>query len=505
MILRKPYAFLIKYFKIIHLILTVCVIYLISRVNGILEFYNNFIDGTVGKLGTIDLFGSFYVFVIIFSIILCFIILMLMRYKNKKYLFYVVLIGYFLATLLLINFGVDGLYVIYVSSMETKNLLLTRDIIKIFSFIQYIFVVMPLVRGLGFDIKKFNFVDDLVELNIEIEDDEEVELTVDGFEHSQRKIHRNIREFSYYYLENKHMINLILVVVLLICSGVFLINRIFLNPIYKVNDSFVVDNFTYKLLGSYVTNIGYDNSIISGDDISFVIVKMNISNNGSAREVNDAGLILEVDSKKYSLASVTSKFVDIGNVYNNQMISGNSTYLFVYKIPNKEIKKEMIFTLGSNKKVKLEPIYLDKVDKIVNYKLNDNIDMTDTIFGVGNLKIKSCEVLPKFEYLYTYEVLGKSHEGKITISSVTNKNTIMKLVIESNYDNRFNNFSFLERYAKLKYKIDDVEYVSSVFENKTPNSYKDGLYVIVDKDIEKANSIYLDIVVRNKQYIYKLK
>lgn len=503
MILRKPYAFLIKYFKVIHLILTVCVIYLISRVNGILEFYNNFIDGTVGKLGTVELFGSFYVFVVIFSIILCLVILMLMRYKNKNYLFYVVLIGYFLVTSLLINFGIDGLYVIYVSSMETKTLLLTRDIIKIFSFIQYIFLVMPLVRGLGFDIKKFNFVDDLVELNIDVDDDEEVELTVDGFENSQRKIHRNIREFKYYYLENKQIINLILVGAVVISGGIFLVNRVFLNPIYRVNDSFVVDNFTYRVLGSYVTNIGYDNNRVSGEDVSFVIVKMNISNNGSAREVNDAGLILVIDNKKYSPISMTSKFVDIGNVYNNQRISGSSTYLFAYKVSNDDIKRNMIFTLGNDKKVKLSPIYLDEVGKALDYKLNDNIDMSNTIFGVGNLKIKSCEVLPKFEYLYKYEVLDKEYDGKITISSVSN--TIMHLVMESNYDSRFDNFSFLERYAKLKYEIDGVEHTSYVFENKTPSSYKEGLYAVVDKDVEEASSIYLDIVVRNKRYKYKLK
>lgn len=503
MILRKPYAFLIKYFKVIHLILTVCVMYLISRVNGILEFYNNFIDGTVGKLGTVELFGSFYIFVVIFSIILCLVILMLMRYKNKKYLFYVILIGYFLATSLLINFGINGLYVIYVSSMETKTLLLTRDIIKIFSFIQYIFVVMPLVRGLGFDIKKFNFVDDLVELNIGVDDDEEVELTVDGFENSQRKLNRNIRELKYYYFENKPMINLILVVIVVVFSGFFLVNRVFLNPIYRVNDSFVVDNFTYKVLGSYVTNIGYDNNRVSSEDVSFVIVKMNISNKGSAREVNDAGFILKIDNKKYSSVSTTSKFVDIGDIYNNQMISGSSTYLFVYKVPNKDLKRNIIFMLGDKKEVKLSPIYLDEVDKALNYKLNDNIDMNDTIFGVGNLKIKSCEVLPKFEYLYKYEVLDKEYDGKITISSVSN--TIMHLVMESNYDSRFNNFSFLERYAKVKYEIDGVEHTSYVFENKTPNSYKEGLYVVVDKEIEKASSIYLDIVVRNKRYKYKLK
>lgn len=61
MVFRKPYAFLIKHFKIVHLILTLIYIYLALKVNGILKYYNNFISGTESKLNAINYVNNFYI------------------------------------------------------------------------------------------------------------------------------------------------------------------------------------------------------------------------------------------------------------------------------------------------------------------------------------------------------------------------------------------------------------------------------------------------------------
>ncbi len=53
MVLKKPYGFLIKHFKVIHLILTALYIYLAMHVNQILNYYNNFISNTASKLDAI--------------------------------------------------------------------------------------------------------------------------------------------------------------------------------------------------------------------------------------------------------------------------------------------------------------------------------------------------------------------------------------------------------------------------------------------------------------------
>lgn len=503
MILRKPYAFLIKKFKIIHLILTICCIYLVTRINGMLNYYNSFIDGTVGKLAAVDYFGSIYVWVVIFSIIICLIIIMLMRYKKKSYLFYVILIGYFLAVSLVINYSISGLYQIYVSSLEKKDLLFHRDVLKIISIVQYIFLVMCLVRGLGFDIKKFNFADDLMELDIDVSDDEEFELTVSGGEKYNRRIIRRIRELKYYYLENKYIINVLAIFGVLIFLGGYLINSFVFNPVYKVNDVFNYDDFSFKVLSTYVTNKGYDDKNISNDGDTFVLVKIHVVNEFSSREINKANLILEIGDKKYSSNVITSKFKDLGVIYRDQKIKENGTYLIAYRILEDAAKDKMILNLGNDKKVSLKPIYLDEVEDVVNYKLGENLDIANSIYGVGNLKINSYEILDKFNYAYTYEVLGQTYDGNVTISSVNN--VIMNLVMEGNYPQEYNNYSFLERYGILKYMIDGVTYTSNVFYDKTPGSYKNGIYVAVDREMQNASSIWFDIVIRNKRYVYRLK
>ena len=503
MILKKPYAFLIKNFKIIHLILTICSIYLVIKINGMLNYYNSFIDGTIGKLAAVNFFGNIYLWVILLSIIICLIIIMLMKYKKKSYLFYIILIGYFLAVCLVMNYSIDGLYQIYVSSLEVKDLLLHRDVLKIVSIVQYVFVLMCLIRALGFDIKKFNFADDLMELNIDVSDDEEFELIVSGGEQYNRRFFRRIREFKYYYLENKYIINILIGLVLLVFLGSYLLNSYVFNPVYKVNDVFNYDDFSFKVLDTYVSNIGSDDKKVSSDGDTFVLIKVYVTNNFSPRNINKANLILEIGNKSYASNVITSKFNDLGIIYREQKVKESGTYLIAYRVLEDDVRNKMILNFGNDKKVSLSPIYLDKIEDVVNYKVGENLDVSNSILGFGNIKITSYEVLEKFNYAYTYEVLGQTYDGNITISSVNN--VIMNLVMEGNYLFDYNNYSFLEKYGKLKYTIDGVEYVSNVFYDKTPGSYKNGIYVAVNKEIQNANSIWFDIVIRNKRYIYRLK
>ena len=504
MILRKPYAFLIKYFKVIHLILTFFSIYLVFKTSGMLSYFNDFISGNVGKLEAINYISSFYIFIIILSVIMCLVIITLMRYKKKSYLLYIILIGYYLMTLWLINYSINGLYDVYVSSIDTKDVLLHRDVLRIGVIIQYVFVGVTLVRGLGFNIKKFNFADDLVELNIDVSDDEEVELTVGNFSGFRRKLNRNIRELKYAYLENKLFFVVLLCVVIFGVVGFWFADNMIFNRVYKINDVFEFEDFKFKIVNSYITNTSYSGKSISSNS-KFVVVKMEVSNSGASKEINTANLILELDGESYSNKVVTSnKFSDLGSLYKGQKVKGNKTYLFVYEVSGDVKHKDAILVYGDDKKkAKLNIINLDRVEDSVNYNIGDVIDLSKTILMKGNLKINSYEVSESFDYSYEYEMLDEVNTGNITISSVNG--VIMNLKMESNYDDKFNNYSFLNKYASLKYKNDAGEHVSRMFLDKTPGSYKDGLYLVVDRDVMNANEVWFDIKVRNKSYIYKLK
>ena len=59
MVLRKPYAFFIKHFKLIHLILAVLCIYSTVQTHKLYTFFSDYIYKTVNVIGQ-DLVGSLY-------------------------------------------------------------------------------------------------------------------------------------------------------------------------------------------------------------------------------------------------------------------------------------------------------------------------------------------------------------------------------------------------------------------------------------------------------------
>ena len=82
LIFRKPYGFLIKRFKLIHLILTGLLIYLAVKVGNVLDFYNNFLLGTASKLEAISYVDNLYLWVVFASILICVIVYALLHYKK---------------------------------------------------------------------------------------------------------------------------------------------------------------------------------------------------------------------------------------------------------------------------------------------------------------------------------------------------------------------------------------------------------------------------------------
>ena len=503
MVFKKPYAFLIKYFKVIHLVLTFFSIYLIIRVNSIMGFFNNFIGNSVNKLDAVNYISNWYILVIILSILICLIIFVLMKYKKKPSLLYVILIAIYLAIGLVLGYANSGLEVIYSSILSMKDLLLYRDIFKILLLFQYISFVFILVRALGFDIKKFNFDSDKEGFEIVEEDAEEIELTLKDTNKYERKIRRRLRELRYYYFENKLYIDTILIIVVVVFLSGFFVQKEFINKVYSENEYFSTDYFTLAVTNSYISNKSYDNKKITDTDTSFVIVKLNVRNNNEVKELNNGQLLLYVGNNTYTSKLMYAKnFSDLGDVYTGSKISGQRTYIFIFNVENAYLKEDMYFVYGNDKKVRLKPLDLDVINEDFTYKLGEAIDLSNSLVGNGIFNIKSYEFGEKFNYSYTYEVMGQAYEGNITIKSV-NK-TILHMVIESNYISEFDDYALLDTYGVLRYKIGDVEY-SSNFENKTPGSYNEGLYLSVNKDVEHADSIWFDIILRNRHYIYKIK
>jgi hypothetical protein len=166
-----------------------------------------------------------------------------MRYKKKPKLIYLVsVIGYIVLIIFLL---VTHSYLKFIQDeyITQKAIRAYRDLIQIGIYYQYFIIGVMLVRGLGFDIKKFDFAKDLHEFEIEEKDNEEIEvdLSVD-YNKIERNVNRTKRELKYYVYENKIFILTILGVISFIVISNFITNNLIFDKKYNQDKLLNVGN-----------------------------------------------------------------------------------------------------------------------------------------------------------------------------------------------------------------------------------------------------------------------
>lgn len=506
MVVRKPYKFLIKNFKKIHIFISLLLIYICFETNNILNYFNKLIEGTGVRLESLSYINNFIIFLIILSIIGFVIIYILMRHKNKpKTLYLITILGYIgLIVILLVSYSY--LREIRTEYIEQKAIRLYRDFIQIGIYYQYVIIIIMLLRGLGFNLNKFDFDKELKEFEIEDRDNEEVEINVDlDYNKIDRKINRTKRELRYYYLENKLFILIILGFILLI-GGFNLIKNFYINNIkYSLNKEVKIGNYYFSVIDSYISNIDYSNKVIN-DNKSYVIVKFKIKSDLELGNYGIDNFTLEYKDKIYSVnKTVCKKFNDIGNCYNKQDVNSVYTpYIVVFELNNEDINtKNLIFNFKYDSK---DYSFNLKSDKKINkeFKLNEEIDFSNTIFENNKYKIISYNLNNRFDYKYENCLsTGECNTFNSYVSSQVG--LIMELNVQSEIlTNILNNSTFIEYYGKLKYKIQDKEYIS-MLNNKTSNKITEKVYLEVDKEINNADSIWFEFNIRGDKIKYILK
>lgn len=348
MILRKPYAFLIKYFRLIHLFITLLIVFLISKTSAILSFFGDYIRNDI-----VEVIPSSYVnFLVYFSLILIIglvtAILVLMRKKKKPILFYIFTV--IIYSILFIGFAYVGSVIsaLEFKILDRKTISLVRDITRFMLIGQGIFLIPYIIRTLGFDIKKFDFKKDLQELDIDISDNEEFELNSPIDVDKVKKVgRRRVRELKYYYIENRLFIIIILSVVGFFI-GINVISNISSNYTKKYDEKEVIklDKFyTMTIDDSYIITKDKNGKNISVKDNSFLVVKFTINSNYNGSFTLDTNkFLLKVKNKDY----VPSKnyydyFKNYGIGYKAQKFKLNDkkSFILVYVIPSDYKKKNM--------------------------------------------------------------------------------------------------------------------------------------------------------------------
>ena len=348
MILRKPYAFLIKHFKLIHLIISALIAFLIARTNKILVFFKDYMNNRIIDINP----GEYVNFLIYLSLILiiglAISIIILMRKKKKPILFYI------LTTIVYVILFAGFIYLegkissLQYNILDRKTMSFSRDIARFMMIAQAIFIIPYIIRTLGFNIKKFDFKKDLQELDIELSDNEEFEL-VSPIDHKkiERVGRRRLRELKYYYIENKIFIVIILSVVSVFIGYKIITNITYnTNPKYKEQEVIKLDNFyTLTFDDSYIVTKDKNGKNISVNDKTFLVVKFTVNSTYNG--------VFSLESNKFSLKVRNQSYTpdkryydyfrDYGVGYKNQKqkLNSNNSYIFVYVIPEKYKNKKM--------------------------------------------------------------------------------------------------------------------------------------------------------------------
>ena len=533
MILKKPYGFLIKNFRLIHIILTIITIYIAISTKNILDFFITFVNNGY-TVTVIDNMASTYItwltylstLLAIIILLAVFILLRVKKKPNKMYLcaiiYYIILFVFVFISAYLINDLSNGLW----STAEARTY---RDIARILYYPQLIFVIIIGIRALGFNVKQFDFKNDLKELEITDADSEEIELNINFKTYkAERIIRRFIREFYYYYLENKkifYVVGSILIVV-----TIFLMFKSYekLKYTYDENESFTYNNFRINVLDSMITNVSLSGNKIYQDDY-YLVLKLEITNNSNNNQKLDYNNLKIYVGNEYIYPSldIGNYFIDYGDPFMNDVFfpSETVTYIIPYMLDQNQVKNNYRLTLytGSSTKsenflaktinVKLKPDKYYDVELVRNAKINENVSFSSTFLGNTTLNIQNSMFDSRYEYQYEkcYREDCHTYTDLIVVDSLNAlKQTLVILdydfTIDSEteaYKNIKNINTFINSFASIEYVIDEQTYTATV-KNVTTSNLNDKIVLQTTNNILNADEVNLLITIRNRCYKIKI-
>lgn len=526
MILRKPYAFFIKHFKLFNIILTILEVYMIYKLSFLVQFlfeYSGYPQGAVGR----DLVGSLLklrVFIVGIVIALFALLLILVLSFKKKpiklYLFTIIFNITLVITLFIIR---NYLEIMQMQVIETRTAFVIRDFALMGMIGSIIIAFLSSMRSLGFDIKSFEFGQDLHDLNISEEDNEEFELQLDiDSQGLKRNLNKNARYFKYFIKENKLFIVIFITAIIGIGSYFIYANSgIYFNTT-KVEQVVKVNNFSIGTNKSYITDKDYKSNIITTKDKTLLVVPIKIKTNTVKEKMNVTRFALNINGHKfYHTTAYKDRLIDLGTTYNDNVINSEfENYILVFEIPKTLVPKNMILEYHSESdqvvKFKVEKINLDNPGETKNYNLNELIKFKDKLIEDGTFIINEYEISNKIKLYYnlcittdecytSYEYLVPDYKSNYdkTILKITGKLNLDKTQLKAK-----NLYEFINNYGTIIYSINgevkthNIDTPRILPQKATPNQT---YYIEVLDEVKDAEHISIQFKLRNNTYTYNLK
>lgn len=525
MLLRKPFGFLIKYFKVIHLTLTAMIIYLLLKTNGIFRFIGEYMSSHINTIGTNiseTLFTPLMLIMIIAVLIITLIILGLMSFKKKPIRFYIYTIFVYGFVAFDFIYSYSNIKTLETSLLDVRTLKLIQDFNLTALILQSISLIIVSIRATGFNIKKFDFDQDIEDLKITAEDNEEFEVDVElDTDQLKRNIRKKFRHAKYVYIENKFIIHMItLLIIAFICFLIYLNTGVY-SKVYKQKEAFTTTEYMLNIQDSYITTTDYHNNKIS--DKKLVVIRYQVR---SIYQVNKklfkpSRFVLKIGGMHLNDTEVyKDSLYDLGNPYRNEyMTTSFQPYILVYEVPKDVTLDNMIleYTDINNKtiEVAIDPIYDEEKSKAEPYPLSQSLLLEKSILKNSQMQINSVEVSSVFTNYYTYCIsVDNCYTGLEYIRPSTSDNyekTLLKingnfvldetLVIAKITDL----YTVLRDFGTIEYELNgETKTLKYNFKQVKPtkSTNEDTYYIEVPKEIENAE--HIKILFTFREWIYEV-
>lgn len=529
MIIRKPFAFIVQKFKLLHFIILMPMLYLVYKYFNLSQFFNKFVvNGYVTTITNApDIYYSFLM-IIGCIVVITFMILLtaLFKKKNKNYYPYLLLTLVYITVFVFSIFS-KGLLVNAVNAtLESSTSLIIRSITSILFYVQIACIPVVLLLTFGFDFRSGDFLDIKDEISLDEEDSEEVEvnLTNDNYK-LKRWFNRYLREIKYYVIENKNVFKVlggILGVIILFFVGKYIIS---LSRVVRVDQAFNYSNMSLSFNGSLLSNMDYSGNVIMDGKV-YLAVKVTAKNNTRGLlAIETSDFCLEINKNcYYPTLDRSGKFLDIAVPYYGEQIGmGKSNeYVFVYELDEKLAKSKYKIkildsltykeneVIAKYKEINLTPSFSSSVTNIKTYNVGEEINFTKSNVLDTKLTVKEYKIDNVYRYSYDYCYKGECSKSMNNVS-ISSNSTLLILNADYSIDENASYFknsksknSFFNDFAKIKYTINGNEYYADVI-NKTPKEVTDQIVLETTNNITKADNIQLIFTIRDRRYTLNLE
>lgn len=520
MVFRKPYAFLIKNFKKIHIALLVLCAFIYYKTMTLSSFVNDFINylsydpfyEPITKYANIFVYGI----VILTIVIFCAIVVLLKR-KHKPWKLYLIPILSYIV-LIFTLFSVHSFFNSYTGDLSTTTIRILSNLLFLGTIPQYIIFLILIIRVTGLDLKNFNFSADEEFLELSQEDKEEFEVSIEFDKYALlRLIKKTQRALIYFYQEHKYFCNIFFVIL-----TIFIIGNIYRyfgieHKVIKENETNVINNYQLTINKSYYTDKDKTGNIIEKDS-SFVVINITIVNNGSVRVFKASDFRLVNGREGYSETGdiYSDSFLDLGkSPPKNRLQRGEKkTFNIVFKVNNKLNPKRFVLYYQQYKKMGVS--YFRKI----KLNLNDTSDVLQN--NIKKLGDSITVVYPnkeekEFTFLnaelkdtvsYNIESCNKDNCDIVRRDyNISNNKKILEINFSSGDYEGEDLIDFSMKYGKIVYKDSDditreIRIENAIDTKKYLGKY---LYLRVPNALENAKEISITYVIRNQKYICKIR